>query len=81
MDLQRHLAVQIDYMINVPAISWFKSDWMNTIWIFFVIVYGLGMGGLFFSTYFGVTEILKTFPVNMMEVLLSGDTSAPSPIG
>ena len=81
MDLQRHLAVQIDYLISVPAIAWFKSDWMNTIWIFFVIIYGIGMGTLFFSTYFGLTQILKTFPVNMLEVFLSGDTSAPSPIG
>lgn len=39
------------------------------------------MGGIFFSFYYVIYEILKLFPVNMLEVIFSGDTSAPSPIG
>jgi hypothetical protein len=79
--ISRHLSVEVDYLIEVPAFAWYKSEWMNAVWIFVVCIWGLFSGLMFFSLYFVIVEILKLFPVNLLEVIFSGDTSAPSPVG
>jgi hypothetical protein len=66
-------------LIEVPIINWISAEWMNTIWIMFVIMYGVTSGLLFFSMYFIIRGVLETMPINLLEVIFSGNTSAPSP--
>lgn len=76
-----HLSVATEYLIDSPSINWLKEDWMTAVWIAAVIVYGLVQAGLFFGAFMGFLEFLKIWPVNTLESIFSGDTSAPSPIG
>jgi len=38
------------------------------------------MGGLYYLAYVGILELLKTLPVNQMEVIFSGATPAATPV-
>lgn len=54
---------------------------MDAVWIMNSIIYGFFTGSIFFSLYLLFSEFLSYWPVNSLEVIFSGDTSAPSPKG
>jgi hypothetical protein len=59
-----HLAVMANYLIDLPVLSWLDTSWWKAVWIMWSIVFATLFGGCFYLTYVGITEILKTLPVN-----------------
>ena len=58
IESRQHLQVQTDYAIDLPLISWFQDEWMNTVWIILMVLFGILMTALSVSTYFILIEIL-----------------------
>ena len=79
--MAHHLTVGTTYLLEVPLISWYKEKWMDAVWIMLSIVWGFFNGSWFFALYLLFAEFLKYWPINSLEVIFAGDTSAPSPRG
>ena len=77
---KHHLAVGSNYLIEVPGLAWFSQEWVETYWILGSLLWGVLNSVLVYITFTVFLSILRNYPVNSMEVIFSGFTSAPSPV-
>jgi hypothetical protein len=75
-----HLQVMQSYAIEIPAINWITFNWFKAIWSSYSIINAVIGAALSYLTYVGITEYLKTLPVNQLEVWFKGDAPAASPV-